>query len=179
MRSLGNFQGVPQSTASSECTAHGSRSLLAYDTAGLTHGTGTRTARPGWGGACRELCETPCAGGGGAGTVSGAHIEVPDLAPAANQGQRWGGFMCLLVKASHQPWGGGRMEPHSTDEETKAQRDSGLLPAHKPRRERVRIGILDFQMLPGFMTAHSPLMLAHRRCSGKTTCLPSCDQAMV
>lgn len=72
-----------------------------------------------------------------------------------NQGQCWVGIMCLLVKASHQPWEGGRMEPHSTDEETKAQRDSGLLPVHKPRRGRVRIGILDCQMLPGFMTAHS------------------------
>lgn len=43
------------------------------------------------------------------------------------------------------------MEPHSTDEETKAQRDSGLLPVHMPRRGRVRIGILGCQMLPGSM----------------------------
>lgn len=78
MRPLGNFQGVPQSTASSECTARGSRSLLTYDTAGLTHGTETRTARPGRGRAHRELRERPCAGGGGAGAVSGADIEVPD-----------------------------------------------------------------------------------------------------
>lgn len=135
----------------------------------------------GWGGH-RELCERPRALEGAActdGEEGLARTQKCRLSISCEPGTVWGAFHASSCGSLTWTLGGRWDEHHSTDEETEAKRDSGLLKVTRLGRGRVSIDTSVCYTLPGFTTAHILLSCWRRVGAQKMQLLFSlCDRAL-